>query len=109
MNLRIHCASVSSRLCVTFFPPCIHSVLCDNQITFLNSHFARRIPLMNVRIFLAASALVALTGWATAESWDRFRGPDGSGVARNQNLPLEFDEAKNLVWKTVIPGLGNSS
>ena len=28
---------------------------------------------------------------------------------RNQNLPVEFDEAKNLVWKVVIPGLGNSS
>jgi outer membrane protein assembly factor BamB len=64
---------------------------------------------MNVRIFLAASALIAFTGWAMAESWDRFRGPDGSGVARNQNLPVEFDEAKNLVWKVVVPGLGNSS
>lgn len=64
---------------------------------------------MNVRIFLGLSALVAVAGWATAESWDRFRGPDSSGIARNQNLPVEFDETKNLVWKVVLPGLGNSS
>ena len=25
------------------------------------------------------------------------------------NLPVEFDEAKHLVWRTAIPGLGNSS
>jgi outer membrane protein assembly factor BamB len=69
---------------------------------------------MKVRTFLSLSVLTAagvaaLAGWAGAESWDRFRGPDSAGIARNQNLPLELDAAKHLVWKVEIPGIGNSS
>jgi outer membrane protein assembly factor BamB len=69
----------------------------------------RRFPPMSVRFLFAAWAVIGFAGWAGAESWERFRGPDGAGIARNQNLPLEFDEAKNLVWKQAIPGIGNSS
>lgn len=65
---------------------------------------------MFVRI-LGMTFLSALfvAGLAEGETWERFRGPDGNGVAQNQNLPTAFDESKNLVWKTAVPGLGNSS
>lgn len=45
--------------------------------------------------------LVALQGWA--ETWDRFRGPNGSGVLESGAFPAEFGPAKNLVWKTELP------
>ncbi len=64
---------------------------------------------MNLRIMLAAPVLLSVGGWAGAETWERFRGPHGSGIAQNQNLPIDFDDAKNLVWKVAVPGLGNSS
>lgn len=64
---------------------------------------------MNLRKLIAASVLVLVAGGAGAETWERFRGPQGEGVARNQNLPVKFDGAKDLVWKVAIPGLGNSS
>jgi len=40
--------------------------------------------------------------------WDRFRGPNGSGVSETSGLPAEFGPAKNLVWKTALPP-GHSS
>ena len=36
-----------------------------------------------------------------AESWGRFRGPNGTGVAENTgSLPVNWSDEKNLVWKT---------
>lgn len=42
--------------------------------------------------------------------WPRFRGPTGDGVAApDAGPPLEWDETKNVLWKTPIPGRGRSS
>lgn len=48
-------------------------------------------------------ALLALQ--APAETWDRFRGPNGSGVLDTAGgaFPTEFGPAKNVVWKTALP------
>ncbi|MBK5290868.1 MAG: PQQ-binding-like beta-propeller repeat protein, partial [Acidobacteriia bacterium] len=35
--------------------------------------------------------------------WDRFRGPNGSGVSEDGPLPREIAANKNVVWKTSIP------
>ncbi len=40
--------------------------------------------------------------------WSRFRGPNGTGVAETTGLPTEFGPAKNVLWKTSVPG-GHSS
>src|SRR5882724_6227538 len=40
--------------------------------------------------------------------WQRFRGPNGSGVAEDGALPRELSADKNVVWKTAIPA-GKSS
>ncbi|MCA9055587.1 MAG: PQQ-binding-like beta-propeller repeat protein [Planctomycetaceae bacterium] len=45
-----------------------------------------------------------------AADWDRFRGPNGTGVsAADQPLPTEWSETSNLKWKTALPGPGLSS
>lgn len=42
--------------------------------------------------------------------WPEFRGPAGDGVAHGTtDLPVEFGEEKNLVWKIPVPGTGYSS
>ena len=43
--------------------------------------------------------------------WPSFRGRFASGVADQQNLPIEWDarKGKNIRWKTPIPGLAHSS
>jgi outer membrane protein assembly factor BamB len=45
----------------------------------------------------------------SAENWERFRGPNGTGVAPDKNIPVKFDAAENVLWKLALPGLGNSS
>lgn len=42
-------------------------------------------------------------------SWPRFRGPNGTGVAADADIPVRWSEKKNLLWKVAIPGQGNSS
>lgn len=46
---------------------------------------------------------------ARAENWPRFRGPNGTGIALNQNIPMQWSGTKNVLWKTALPGRGNSS
>ncbi len=45
------------------------------------------------------------------KNWPSFRGPDGSGISKAQNLPLKWDATKdeNVVWKTETPLPGKSS
>ena len=66
---------------------------------------------MNVRDrivggFAAALLFVAATS-AIAEDWPQFRGPGGR--AAGATVPLNWGNAKNLLWKTGLPGGGSSS
>lgn len=47
--------------------------------------------------------LVLLTTAVSAQQWPQFRGPNGSGVAVDGHLPLEFGPAKNVVWRIELP------
>jgi outer membrane protein assembly factor BamB len=49
--------------------------------------------------------LLSGTAWA---QWDRFRGPNGTGVAETTALPAEFGAANNLIWRQELPP-GHSS
>jgi len=42
-------------------------------------------------------------------NWAQWRGPNGSGISTDKNLPTEWSETKNVQWKTEIPGRGHSS
>jgi outer membrane protein assembly factor BamB len=44
-----------------------------------------------------------------AEDWPQFRGPGGEGHSAERALPTEWGEAKNIAWKTPVPGRGWSS
>jgi outer membrane protein assembly factor BamB len=46
---------------------------------------------------------------ASGTNWPRWRGSDGSGVSETKNLPAEWSDTKNVIWKTPIPGRGHSS
>lgn len=41
--------------------------------------------------------------------WPDFRGPGGQGHSTERGLPLEWNETRNVTWKTAVPGLGWSS
>jgi outer membrane protein assembly factor BamB len=41
--------------------------------------------------------------------WPGFRGPTGQGIVYDTNIPLEWSDTKNVVWRKELPGRGNSS
>ncbi|MCH2399368.1 MAG: PQQ-binding-like beta-propeller repeat protein [Pirellulales bacterium] len=44
-----------------------------------------------------------------ADNWARWRGPQGSAVSAETGIPLQWDQDRNIRWKTAIPGEGSSS
>ena len=46
---------------------------------------------------------------AHADNWPRFRGPNGTGVSADKDVPVKWTATEGVLWKTPIPGRGNSS
>jgi outer membrane protein assembly factor BamB len=62
-----------------------------------------------VKTLLVLLLIAGTTLLAQAEDWPQFRGPTGQGHATERDLPLEWTETKNIIWKAPVPGLGWSS
>jgi outer membrane protein assembly factor BamB len=43
-----------------------------------------------------------------ASEWSRFRGPNGSGIASGEDIPVSWDD-QSVLWKIDLAGAGNSS
>lgn len=41
--------------------------------------------------------------------WPQFRGPTGQGVAQSTEFPRRWSPTEHIVWKSPLPGFGNSS
>src|SRR5437660_7122760 len=41
--------------------------------------------------------------------WPQWRGPTGDSVAPGPALPTHWSATENIVWKTALPGWGNST
>ena len=61
------------------------------------------------RISLAVIVGITLTVNALAGNWPQWRGPDGSGISNEKNLPSEWSPTRNIKWKTPIDGRSHSS
>src|SRR2546421_9084083 len=46
---------------------------------------------------------------AGAENWPCWRGPRADGTSLEKKIPLHWSATSNLVWKTVLPGIGHAS
>jgi outer membrane protein assembly factor BamB len=44
-----------------------------------------------------------------AKHWSRWRGPSGQGLVAAGSYPDAWSTTQNVVWKTAVPGRGNSS
>src|SRR5271165_11940 len=44
-----------------------------------------------------------------AADWPQFRGPGGSGIAPDKDLPAQWGADANLRWKVALPGRGLSN
>src|SRR5262249_36958853 len=62
-----------------------------------------RIPAMRTRIMLA---LVLVPSPAFAAEWPGWRGPAGTGLSPEKDLPTKWSGTENVRWKTVLQGAG---
>ena len=74
-----------------------------------------RQPLICIPILLIGSFAFSqpksgqLTGLRQSSDWTRFRGPTGTGITDDTDVPLTWGPEKNVKWRTPLPGPGNSS
>ncbi|MHA2275644.1 MAG: hypothetical protein ACXAC2_07750 [Candidatus Kariarchaeaceae archaeon] len=61
------------------------------------------------RSLTAAVVMVLLVLTAHAQYWPQWRGPNGNGVAAEENYPVTFSGTDDLLWKVQLPGKGSST
>ena len=54
-------------------------------------------------------ASILLTMPAHSANWPAWRGPDGSGVTSEKNIPIRWSATENVRWKIPLPDRGNST
>jgi outer membrane protein assembly factor BamB len=57
----------------------------------------------------AALAILLLQVSVYADDWPQFRGAAGNAVSAEKEAPLEWGPGKNIRWKSLLTGGGNSS
>ena len=61
-------------------------------------------------LVMLSLAVVLIAGTpARADLWPQFRGATGDGVSKEANLPAKWSADSGVLWKTDLPGFGNSS
>ncbi|MFA6543495.1 MAG: PQQ-binding-like beta-propeller repeat protein [Limisphaerales bacterium] len=61
-----------------------------------------------MKTVLIAVCLATVCAQLNAADWLQFRGPGGTGISPEANLPVQLD-AKSVTWKINLPGRGLSS
>ena len=78
---------------------CVLSVLRSGELADAQAPVAAPTP---------AVSMVADEGEA-ARYWPRWRGPSGQGLVTDSGYPDHWSATENVLWKTPVPGDGNSS
>jgi outer membrane protein assembly factor BamB len=58
---------------------------------------------------LALALICSLTVVVSAEDWPQWRGPAGTGVSTEKNLPVRWSATENVAWRADLGGVGVSS
>jgi outer membrane protein assembly factor BamB len=66
----------------------------------INSRYAR---------VLSVVALVSVAFPVTAADWPQWRGPEGTGVSSEKQLPIIWHESRSIIWKAPLPQWGTST
>ena len=61
------------------------------------------------RAWGTALVMFLSAGLAFADNWPQWRGPKGTGVCLEKNLPTSWSTNQNIRWKIALPEPGNST
>jgi outer membrane protein assembly factor BamB len=62
-----------------------------------------------LQILIVVCGVFCSARQACGSPWPRFRGPNGTGISLDKDVPIHWTEKEGVLWKTGIPGAGNSS
>jgi outer membrane protein assembly factor BamB len=68
--------------------------------------FFRQLKVLFVLVLLATPILPATVH---GENWPQWRGPAGTGVSGEKDLPIAWNEQRGILWKVPLPGSGTST
>ena len=57
------------------------------------------------RLLAALSLGLIFLGSVRADNWPQWRGPANDGICNEKNLPTEWCDTKNVLWKLKMPGM----
>jgi outer membrane protein assembly factor BamB len=60
-------------------------------------------------VVVVLAGVLSAGSLARAGDWERFRGPAGSGIAADAQVPVSWQDGNGILWKAAIPGIGHSS
>jgi outer membrane protein assembly factor BamB len=65
----------------------------------------------SIRVAVTAILAVAVVSMnsGTAADWPQWRGPEGTGISSEKDLPIVWHEKRGIVWKTELPEWGTST
>lgn len=75
----------------------------------------RRLTCLASALLLLGACLVPAAAPETRSArqleshWAQWRGPSGQGYSEDTRVPLTWGEKENVLWKTRLPGVGNST
>lgn len=55
-------------------------------------------------LVVVCAVAAVMCGAASGENWPQWRGPRGDGIAHEKGLPAIWSKAKNVAWRTPLPG-----
>jgi outer membrane protein assembly factor BamB len=61
------------------------------------------------RLFLVCHLLITATLLVQAENWPQWRGPKNDGISTEKNLPTQWSETQNILWRLKLPGWAGST
>src|SRR5437879_5409159 len=63
----------------------------------------------SITIYFAGALSISAIVSASAANWPGWRGPTGTGISAEKDLPLKWSTNENVRWRMELPGPGNSS
>ena len=55
-----------------------------------------------VKAFIVLVVLISVAAVTPAANWPQWRGPDGSGISNEKNLPATWTPTTNIKWKAAF-------